>query len=160
MFQAEEELERAQKVFEEINIDLQEELPSLWIRCVCVCVTVHEKLIFLLMDGCYNYISLTSVLHLPVQDVKLSQASNVVNATSLCVSLSSALSSRVGFYVSTFQSLAGFEEKFHKEIARVRLMYRPPLMLNLDKNQTKQIGTLYQITVAGKVLTTSAMAAI
>ncbi|KTG44541.1 hypothetical protein cypCar_00016040 [Cyprinus carpio] len=27
---AEEELERAQKVFEEINIDLQEELPSLW----------------------------------------------------------------------------------------------------------------------------------
>lgn len=31
--QAEEELERAQKVFEEINIDLQEELPSLWNRC-------------------------------------------------------------------------------------------------------------------------------
>uniref|UniRef100_A0A3Q3EBN4 Myc box-dependent-interacting protein 1 n=1 Tax=Labrus bergylta TaxID=56723 RepID=A0A3Q3EBN4_9LABR len=57
---AEEELERAQKVFEEINIDLQEELPSLW-------------------------------------------------------------NSRVGFYVSTFQSLAGFEEKFHKEIGRVRL---------------------------------------
>uniref|UniRef100_A0A673BAV7 Myc box-dependent-interacting protein 1 n=1 Tax=Sphaeramia orbicularis TaxID=375764 RepID=A0A673BAV7_9TELE len=58
--QAEEELERAQKVFEEINIDLQEELPSLW-------------------------------------------------------------NSRVGFYVSTFQSLAGFEEKFHKEMSRVRL---------------------------------------
>uniref|UniRef100_A0A8C5I396 Myc box-dependent-interacting protein 1 n=1 Tax=Gouania willdenowi TaxID=441366 RepID=A0A8C5I396_GOUWI len=57
--QAEEELERAQKVFEEINIDLQEELPSLW-------------------------------------------------------------NSRVGFYVSTFQSLAGFEEKFHKEMSRVR----------------------------------------
>ncbi|XP_076602451.1 myc box-dependent-interacting protein 1 isoform X4 [Chaetodon auriga] len=56
--QAEEELERAQKVFEEINIDLQEELPSLW-------------------------------------------------------------NSRVGFYVSTFQSLAGFEEKFHKEIGRL-----------------------------------------
>uniref|UniRef100_H2UCL0 Myc box-dependent-interacting protein 1 n=1 Tax=Takifugu rubripes TaxID=31033 RepID=H2UCL0_TAKRU len=55
--QAEEELERAQKVFEEINIDLQEELPSLW-------------------------------------------------------------NSRVGFYVSTFQSLSGFEEKFHKEISR------------------------------------------
>uniref|UniRef100_A0A3Q2YFQ6 Bridging integrator 1 n=1 Tax=Hippocampus comes TaxID=109280 RepID=A0A3Q2YFQ6_HIPCM len=55
---AEEELERAQKVFEEINIDLQEELPSLW-------------------------------------------------------------NSRVGFYVSTFQSLAGFEEKFHKEISRL-----------------------------------------
>lgn len=30
--QAEEELERAQKVFEEINADLQEELPSLWNR--------------------------------------------------------------------------------------------------------------------------------
>uniref|UniRef100_A0A8C5I121 Myc box-dependent-interacting protein 1 n=1 Tax=Gouania willdenowi TaxID=441366 RepID=A0A8C5I121_GOUWI len=57
--QAEEELERAQKVFEEINIDLQEELPSLW-------------------------------------------------------------NSRVGFYVSTFQSLAGFEEKFHKEMSRRR----------------------------------------
>lgn len=37
VFQAEEELERAQKVFEEINIDLQEELPSLWNRCVCEC---------------------------------------------------------------------------------------------------------------------------
>ncbi|XP_034043116.1 myc box-dependent-interacting protein 1 isoform X2 [Thalassophryne amazonica] len=56
--QAEEELERAQKVFEEINVDLQEELPSLW-------------------------------------------------------------NSRVGFYVSTFQSLAGFEEKFHKEKSRL-----------------------------------------
>uniref|UniRef100_A0A8C6SFS5 Myc box-dependent-interacting protein 1 n=1 Tax=Neogobius melanostomus TaxID=47308 RepID=A0A8C6SFS5_9GOBI len=55
---AEEELERAQKVFEEINLDLQEELPSLW-------------------------------------------------------------NSRVGFYVSTFQSLAAFEEKFHHEMSRV-----------------------------------------
>lgn len=36
VFQAEEELERAQKVFEEINIDLQEELPSLWNRWVRV----------------------------------------------------------------------------------------------------------------------------
>uniref|UniRef100_A0A3B4GS58 Myc box-dependent-interacting protein 1 n=1 Tax=Pundamilia nyererei TaxID=303518 RepID=A0A3B4GS58_9CICH len=59
---AEEELERAQKVFEEINADLQEELPSLW-------------------------------------------------------------NSRVGFYVSTFQSLAGFEEKFHKEMSRVGVFY-------------------------------------
>uniref|UniRef100_A0A669AVA7 Myc box-dependent-interacting protein 1 n=1 Tax=Oreochromis niloticus TaxID=8128 RepID=A0A669AVA7_ORENI len=62
--QAEEELERAQKVFEEINADLQEELPSLW-------------------------------------------------------------NSRVGFYVSTFQSLAGFEEKFHKEMSRVGVFYKP-----------------------------------
>uniref|UniRef100_A0AAQ6A6B1 Myc box-dependent-interacting protein 1 n=1 Tax=Amphiprion ocellaris TaxID=80972 RepID=A0AAQ6A6B1_AMPOC len=62
--QAEEELERAQKVFEEINIDLQEELPSLW-------------------------------------------------------------NSRVGFYVSTFQSLAGFEEKFHKEMKASNHTLRP-----------------------------------
>lgn len=37
LLKAEEELERAQKVFEEINIDLQEELPSLWNRCVPAC---------------------------------------------------------------------------------------------------------------------------
>ncbi|XP_053483236.1 myc box-dependent-interacting protein 1 isoform X2 [Ictalurus furcatus] len=55
---AEEELERAQKVFEDINIDLQEELPSLW-------------------------------------------------------------NSRVGFYVNTFQSVAGLEEKFHREIGKL-----------------------------------------
>ncbi|XP_059417613.1 myc box-dependent-interacting protein 1-like isoform X3 [Carassius carassius] len=56
--QAEEELEKAQKVFEEINIDLQEELPSLW-------------------------------------------------------------NSRVGFYVNTFQSMAGLEEKFHREMGKI-----------------------------------------
>ncbi|XP_047671420.1 myc box-dependent-interacting protein 1 isoform X2 [Tachysurus fulvidraco] len=55
---AEEELERAQKVFEDINIDLQEELPSLW-------------------------------------------------------------NSRVGFYVNTFQSVSGLEEKFHREIGKL-----------------------------------------
>nr|XP_054603024.1 myc box-dependent-interacting protein 1 isoform X7 [Nothobranchius furzeri] len=70
--QAEEELERAQKVFEEINLDLQEELPSLW-------------------------------------------------------------NSRVGFYVSTFQSLAGFEEKFHKEISRLdQDLY--DVLVNLEKS--------------------------
>uniref|UniRef100_A0A8C9U0G5 Myc box-dependent-interacting protein 1 n=1 Tax=Scleropages formosus TaxID=113540 RepID=A0A8C9U0G5_SCLFO len=57
--QAEEELGRAQKVFDEINEDLQEELPSLW-------------------------------------------------------------NSRVGFYVNTFQSVAGLEEKFHREMGKVR----------------------------------------
>ncbi|XP_030642522.1 myc box-dependent-interacting protein 1 [Chanos chanos] len=56
--QAEEELERAQKVFEEINVDLQEELPSLW-------------------------------------------------------------NSRVGFYVNTFQSVSGLEEKFHREMGKL-----------------------------------------
>lgn len=47
VFQAEDELDRAQKVFEEIHIDLQEELPSLWNRCVCVCVYGNG---FLLVD--------------------------------------------------------------------------------------------------------------
>ncbi|XP_043916602.1 myc box-dependent-interacting protein 1 isoform X4 [Protopterus annectens] len=56
--QAEEELTKAQKVFEEINFDLQEELPSLW-------------------------------------------------------------NSRVGFYVNTFQSIAGLEENFHKEMSKL-----------------------------------------
>lgn len=98
------------------------------------------------MDECLNCVSLTSLLHLSLQDIKQSQVSNQsINTVSL--SLFSALSSRVGFYVSTFQSLAGFEEKFHKEISRVRLMYRPPLMLNLDKDQPIQIDTVYQITV-------------
>ncbi|KPP71640.1 myc box-dependent-interacting protein 1-like, partial [Scleropages formosus] len=57
---AEEELGRAQKVFDEINEDLQEELPSLW-------------------------------------------------------------NSRVGFYVNTFQSVAGLEEKFHREMGKLSL---------------------------------------
>lgn len=72
--QAEEELERAQKVFEEINLDLQEELPSLW-------------------------------------------------------------NSRVGFYVSTFQSLAGFEEKFHKEMSRLDQDLND-VLVNLEKTDT------------------------
>ncbi|XP_072436006.1 myc box-dependent-interacting protein 1 isoform X3 [Chiloscyllium punctatum] len=55
---AEEEFLKAQKVFEEINIDLQEELPSLW-------------------------------------------------------------NSRVGFYVNTFQNIAGLEETFHKEMSKL-----------------------------------------
>nr|KAF6277291.1 bridging integrator 1 [Pipistrellus kuhlii] len=55
---AEEELVKAQKVFEEMNVDLQEELPSLW-------------------------------------------------------------NSRVGFYVNTFQSIAGLEENFHREMSKL-----------------------------------------
>lgn len=55
---AEEELLKSQKVFEEMNVDLQEELPSLW-------------------------------------------------------------NSRVGFYVNTFQSIAGLEENFHKEMSKL-----------------------------------------
>ncbi|KAL2087856.1 hypothetical protein ACEWY4_016684 [Coilia grayii] len=55
---AEEELGRAQKVFEEINAELQDELPTLW-------------------------------------------------------------DSRVGLYVTTFQSLAGVTEKFHNEMGKL-----------------------------------------
>ncbi|XP_062383678.1 myc box-dependent-interacting protein 1b isoform X8 [Sardina pilchardus] len=55
---AEEELGRAQKVFEELNVDLQEELPTLW-------------------------------------------------------------NSRIGIYVTTFQSMAGVTEKFHKEMGKL-----------------------------------------
>lgn len=69
---------------------------------------------------------------------------------SLCLSFFSALCSRVGFYVSTFQSLAGFEEKFHKEISRVSFIYRPPLMLNLDEDKTNLIDKVYQIAVNKK----------
>ncbi|XP_034035242.1 myc box-dependent-interacting protein 1b isoform X2 [Thalassophryne amazonica] len=56
--QAEEELGRAQKVFEELNVELQDELPALW-------------------------------------------------------------DSRVGVYVNTFQSLAGQQEKFHREVGKL-----------------------------------------
>ncbi|XP_038158229.1 myc box-dependent-interacting protein 1b isoform X2 [Cyprinodon tularosa] len=56
--QAEEDLGRAQKIFEELNVELQDELPTLW-------------------------------------------------------------DSRVGVYVSTFQSLAGHQESFHKEMSKL-----------------------------------------
>uniref|UniRef100_A0A674MWD8 Myc box-dependent-interacting protein 1 n=1 Tax=Takifugu rubripes TaxID=31033 RepID=A0A674MWD8_TAKRU len=54
---AEEDLGRAQKIFEELNVELQDELPSLW-------------------------------------------------------------DNRVGIYVTTFQALAGHQEKFHKEMSK------------------------------------------
>ncbi|XP_051913425.1 myc box-dependent-interacting protein 1b isoform X5 [Hippocampus zosterae] len=55
---AEEELGRSQKIFEELNVELQDQLPVLW-------------------------------------------------------------DSRVGIYVTTFQSLAGHQEKFHKEMSKL-----------------------------------------
>uniref|UniRef100_A0A3B4B5Y5 Uncharacterized protein n=1 Tax=Periophthalmus magnuspinnatus TaxID=409849 RepID=A0A3B4B5Y5_9GOBI len=58
--QAEEELGRAQKIFEELNVELQDELPVLW-------------------------------------------------------------DSRVGVYVNTFQTMAKNQEKFHREMSKVRL---------------------------------------
>ncbi|KAG6937904.1 bridging integrator 1, partial [Chelydra serpentina] len=69
--QAEEELVKAQKVFEEMNLDLQEELPSLW-------------------------------------------------------------NSRVGFYVNTFQSIAGLEENFHKEMGKLNQNLND-VLVTLDK---------------------------
>ncbi|XP_076579159.1 myc box-dependent-interacting protein 1b isoform X1 [Chaetodon auriga] len=56
--QAEEDLGRAQKIFEELNVELQDELPALW-------------------------------------------------------------DNRVGVYVNTFQSLAGHQEKFHREMSKL-----------------------------------------
>ncbi|XP_054633638.1 myc box-dependent-interacting protein 1b isoform X7 [Dunckerocampus dactyliophorus] len=56
--QAEEELGRAQKIFEELNVELQDQLPVLW-------------------------------------------------------------DSRVGVYVNTFQSLAGHQERFHREMSKL-----------------------------------------
>ncbi|XP_051704762.1 myc box-dependent-interacting protein 1 isoform X24 [Oryctolagus cuniculus] len=70
---AEEELIKAQKVFEEMNVDLQEELPSLW-------------------------------------------------------------NSRVGFYVNTFQSIAGLEENFHKEMSKLNQNLND-VLVSLEKQQ-------------------------
>ncbi|KAI7808999.1 myc box-dependent-interacting protein 1 isoform X2 [Triplophysa rosa] len=78
--QAEEELERAQKVFEEINIDLQEELPSLW-------------------------------------------------------------NSRVGFYVNTFQSMAGLEEKFHREMGKINLNLNDTLEKLENQDMSRKTGS-------------------
>lgn len=72
---AEEELLKSQKVFEEMNADLQEELPSLW-------------------------------------------------------------NSRVGFYVNTFQSIAGLEENFHKEMSKLHQNLHE-VMTNLESHQEK-----------------------
>ncbi|XP_036396680.1 myc box-dependent-interacting protein 1 [Megalops cyprinoides] len=82
--QAEEELGRAQKVFEEINVDLQEELPSLW-------------------------------------------------------------NSRVGFYVNTFQSVAGLEEKFHREMGKLNQNLNDCLTKLENQHQPGKAGR-----VAGK----------
>lgn len=41
------------------------------------------------------------------------------------VFFSSLSSSRVGFYVNTFQSVAGLEEKFHREIGKVMSVAKP-----------------------------------
>ncbi|MCI4378610.1 hypothetical protein PGIGA_G00217880 [Pangasianodon gigas] len=83
--QAEEELERAQKVFEDINIDLQEELPSLW-------------------------------------------------------------NSRVGFYVNTFQSVAGLEEKFHREIGKLSQNMHDTVVKLENQEMSRKTGSRVEKT--------------
>uniref|UniRef100_A0A8C1SUT4 Myc box-dependent-interacting protein 1 n=1 Tax=Cyprinus carpio TaxID=7962 RepID=A0A8C1SUT4_CYPCA len=75
--QAEEDLGRAQKVFEEINYELQEELPTLW-------------------------------------------------------------DSRVGLYVNTFQSVAGLELKFHKDMGKLN-QNLSDIMTKLDEQRLANI---------------------
>ncbi|XP_028341554.1 myc box-dependent-interacting protein 1, partial [Physeter macrocephalus] len=77
---AEEELIKAQKVFEEMNVDLQEELPSLW-------------------------------------------------------------NSRVGFYVNTFQSIAGLEENFHKEMSKLNQNLND-VLVSLEKEHGSNTFTI------------------
>ncbi|XP_073663917.1 myc box-dependent-interacting protein 1 isoform X2 [Tursiops truncatus] len=77
---AEEELVKAQKVFEEMNVDLQEELPSLW-------------------------------------------------------------NSRVGFYVNTFQSIAGLEENFHKEMSKLNQNLND-VLVSLEKQHGSNTFTI------------------
>uniref|UniRef100_A0A8C7R005 Myc box-dependent-interacting protein 1 n=1 Tax=Oncorhynchus mykiss TaxID=8022 RepID=A0A8C7R005_ONCMY len=79
---AEEELGRAQKVFEEINVDLQDELPQLW-------------------------------------------------------------NSRVGFYVNTFQSMAGYQQRFHKDMGK----------LNQDLNDIFLVSYLLSLILQFLLLT-------
>ncbi|XP_036175884.1 myc box-dependent-interacting protein 1 isoform X10 [Myotis myotis] len=78
--QAEEELVKAQKVFEEMNVDLQEELPSLW-------------------------------------------------------------NSRVGFYVNTFQSIAGLEENFHREMSKLNQSLND-VLVSLEKQHGSNTFTV------------------
>ncbi|XP_034035251.1 myc box-dependent-interacting protein 1b isoform X3 [Thalassophryne amazonica] len=81
---AEEELGRAQKVFEELNVELQDELPALW-------------------------------------------------------------DSRVGVYVNTFQSLAGQQEKFHREVGKLSQNLND-IMTKLEEQRQEKKGA----TAAGK----------
>ncbi|CAH2305137.1 myc box-dependent-interacting 1 isoform X4 [Pelobates cultripes] len=78
---AEEEMVKTQKVFEEMNNDLQEELPSLW-------------------------------------------------------------NSRVGFYVNTFQSIAGLEENFHKEMGKLHQNLND-VLVTLDEHQGKPSANVF-----------------
>ncbi|KAF7656881.1 hypothetical protein LDENG_00035180 [Lucifuga dentata] len=78
--QAEEELGRAQKIFEELNVELQDELPVLW-------------------------------------------------------------DSRVGNYVNTFQSLAGHQDKFHREMSKLSQNLNDIMTKLEEQRQIKKLGT-------------------
>ncbi|KAM6945742.1 myc box-dependent-interacting protein 1b [Aplochiton taeniatus] len=82
--QAEEELGRSQKVFEELNVELQDELPQLW-------------------------------------------------------------DNRVGVYVITFQSLAGHQEKFHREMGKLSHNLND-IMTKLDEQRTASEGANHSVT--------------
>ncbi|XP_061898285.1 myc box-dependent-interacting protein 1b isoform X6 [Entelurus aequoreus] len=85
--QAEEELGRAQKIFEELNVELQDQLPVLW-------------------------------------------------------------DSRVGVYVNTFQSLAGHQEKFHKEMSKLSQNLNDIMTKLEEQRQLKKDGTTATKTIA------------
>ncbi|XP_056606047.1 myc box-dependent-interacting protein 1b isoform X4 [Triplophysa dalaica] len=89
--QAEEDLGRAQKVFEEINYELQEELPTLW-------------------------------------------------------------NSRVGLYVNTFQSVAGLEEKFHRDMGKLN-QNLSDIMTKLDEQRQVKKGVKGASTGTSEVAT-------
>ncbi|XP_057193562.1 myc box-dependent-interacting protein 1b isoform X2 [Triplophysa rosa] len=92
--QAEEDLGRAQKVFEEINYELQEELPTLW-------------------------------------------------------------NSRVGLYVNTFQSVAGLEEKFHRDMSKLN-QNLSDIMTKLDEQrQANEVATNHNLSESGTDINTS-----
>ncbi|XP_070813673.1 myc box-dependent-interacting protein 1b isoform X1 [Chaetodon trifascialis] len=78
--QAEEDLGRAQKIFEELNVELQDELPALW-------------------------------------------------------------DNRVGVYVNAFQSLAGHQEKFHREMSKLSQNLNDIMTKLEEQRQLKKGGT-------------------
>ncbi|XP_054633594.1 myc box-dependent-interacting protein 1b isoform X2 [Dunckerocampus dactyliophorus] len=85
--QAEEELGRAQKIFEELNVELQDQLPVLW-------------------------------------------------------------DSRVGVYVNTFQSLAGHQERFHREMSKLSQNLNDIMTKLEEQRQLKKDGTTAAKTAA------------
>nr|XP_043875904.1 myc box-dependent-interacting protein 1b isoform X11 [Solea senegalensis] len=86
--QAEEDLGRAQKIFEELNVELQDELPVLW-------------------------------------------------------------DTRVGVYVNTFQSLAGHQEKFHKDMSKLSQNLNDIMTKLEEQRQLKKDGTAAAKTEGG-----------